>query len=73
MAHLGKFGSSFRYFVVISALLVSLLVLLGWKQHPQWPHRIAQFKTQLRQPFKAQRVVKGDQYLIGVGKADITG
>jgi hypothetical protein len=73
MAHRDTNRSSFTYFVVLITLLASSFVILRFASFSNPNPESVNFDGWESHPLKAVRASQGDQYLLGVGKADITG
>ena len=73
MAQHGKGSFWFRSFILIAALFLSYIMVNGLKNFSYRQVRGARFEVRQSEPLTTERSTQGDQYLIGVGKADITG
>jgi len=65
--------SWFGYFITFIILLLSSFVILLFASFPNSNPDATNFDGWESHPLKATRASQGDQYLLGVGKADITG
>ncbi|KAF2665737.1 Neutral/alkaline nonlysosomal ceramidase [Microthyrium microscopicum] len=73
MAEFGSIRARWTMLLALASILLFLFALLVNTELPRENIRPSRFQTKQRLSDKAERAAQGDQYLLGVGKADITG